>query len=407
MTKAPIKTSTVLAFTMLKIAIWSVSVLTSITGLAISPSLPDIQRRFPQVGLAELDMLISLPNLLLIPFVIIVGKLAQSKSSVTLIRIGSMVFLLAAIGYQFANTFFYLLAVSVFLGLGAGFVVPLAAQLPGVVFQGAERQRQMGICSGISNAAQVICTFLAGWLAGFNWHAPFWVYAIAIIPLLLSPFLRFNVAPKVAPVTPVVSQPVAKGINRKGLAQLMALYFLVMFFNLQIPLNLPFLLAGHHIDTTIAGSLIAIFFLVQALTAFVINTVIRVFRTYTMAVVLVVISGCLLLFPLVTGAGWYYVLAALAGVTGGTIEPLIWNKTAAITSRKQSTVAFGWLMSACYLSIWATPYLIDGAARLLHDEKHSFPFFISGALSLLFALFLLLSRNGLIFGMKNEVKQVG
>lgn len=408
MSKDYLKASPAFSFMMLKLSIWSVSILTSITGLAISPSLPDIQQKFPHVSETVIDMLISLPNLLLIPFVIIVGKLAQSKSSVTLIRIGSMVFILAAIGYQFANSISYLLMVSVFLGLGAGFVVPLAAQLPSVVFQGAERQKQMGICSGISNAAQVICTFMAGWLAAINWHASFWVYSIAIIPLLLSPFLRFSAVPKPsetpASVVSSTTDSLGKeGINRKGLIKLMVLYFIVMFFNLQIPLNLPFLLEGHHIDTTISGSLIAIFFMIQALTAFIINDIIRFFRKYTMAIVLLVISLCLLLLPLVNGEGWYYLLAACAGITGGTIEPLIWNKTSNVTSRKQSTVAFGWIMSSCYLSIWATPYLIDILAHLLHDEKHNFPFFISGILSLVFTLFLFLSRNGTIFGMKNEV----
>lgn len=385
----------------LKLAIWSISILTSITGLAISPSLPAIQKQFPQVGQTELDMLVSLPNLLLIPFVIIAGKLAQRRSSVMLIRIGCLVFLLVAIGYQFANSVLYLQGVSIFLGVGAGFVVPLAAQLPSVVFQGTERQRQLGICSGISNASQVLCTFFAGWLAMFNWHTAFWVYGIAIVPLLLSPFLKINPQPS---NTVVEDTPSAdSGINRKELAKLMLLYFTVMFFNLQIPLNLPFLLAGNHIDTTISGSLIAIFFLVQALTAFVINWSIRLFKSYTMVFALVVISACLLLFPLVKGEMWYYVLAACAGITGGTIEPLVWNKTATVTSRKQSTVAFGWIMSACYLSIWATPYIINLLSRLLHDDKHNFPFFIAGALAAVFTVYLLLNRKGTIFGMKREM----
>lgn len=400
-----------LSFLMLKLSIWSVSILTSITGLAISPGLPDIQKTFPRVSETSIDMLISLPNLFLIPFVIIAGKLAQKKSSVMLIRIGCLVFILSAVAYQFANSIFYLLLVSIILGIGAGFVVPLAAQLPSVIFQGTERQKQMGICSGISNATQVFCTFLAGWLATMNWHTAFWVYSIAVIPLLLSPFLKIsssnNSSPGVTQESADEAEIIGKGgIDRKGLIKLMALYFIVMFFNLQIPLNLPFLLESHHIDTTISGSLVAIFFMVQALTAFVINRIIRLFKKYTMAFVLFVITLCLLLFPLVQGTGWYYLLAAAAGITGGTIEPLIWNKTSNVTSRKQSSLAFGWIMSACYLSIWATPYIVDVFAKLLHDDRHNFPFFIAGALSLLFTLFLFLSRNEAIFGMKNEVAEM-
>ncbi|MEG1586291.1 MAG: MFS transporter [Bacteroidales bacterium] len=402
------------SFLMLKISIWSVSILTSITGLAISPSLPEIQQKFPHVGKTEIDMLISLPNLLLIPFVIIAGKLAQSNSKTLLIRIGTLFFLGAAIAYQFANSISTLLIISILLGLGAGFVVPLAAQLPSVVFRGAERQKQMGICSGISNAAQVLCTFLAGWLATINWHAPFWVYSLAIIPLLLSPFLQIEKYERQQPSSassvtaadpsPVISGLGKSGINIRQLIQLMILYFIVMFFNLQIPISLPFLLSHHHIDTTISGSLISIFFLVQAGSAFLINNIIRCFGKKTMVFALFVISVCLFLFPFVKSVEWYYLLAAFAGITGGTIEPLIWNKTSQVSTPEKSTVAFGWIMSACYLCIWATPYILNLLSDIFHNDLSTFPFFVSGGISILFTVVLLFSQNQTVFGMKREVE---
>lgn len=394
---------------MLMISIWSVSILTSITGLAISPSLPAIQRTFPGVGKTEIDMLISLPTLFLIPFVIIVGRLAQSRSAKGLIQLGTLIFLLSAIAYQFASGIHYLLMVSIMLGVGAGFVVPLAAQLPSAVFTGAERQRQMGICSGISNASQVLCTFFAGWLATINWHYSFWVYGLAVIPLLLSPFLKIKSpgADKTQSVQPSTPNPFADygkdGINKKGLALLMTLYFVVMFFNLQIPISLPFLLSHHHISTEISGILISIFFLVQAVSAFMINTLVKVFRNYTMVFAVGILAVALWLLPFVRSELWYYVLAACAGVTGGTIEPLIWNKTSNLTSLKKSTLAFGWIMSANYMSVWATPYILDLFSHIFHDDLSTFPFYISGIIAVAFTLILLLCRKSVIFGMKDEV----
>lgn len=416
------KTPSIQAFTGMKFAIWSVSIVTSITGLAISPSLPAIQKTFPQASESVLDMLISLPNLLLIPFVIIAGKLAQSKSKMTMIQGGALVFIIAAVLYQFAHSIAILLLISVGLGIGAGLIVPLSAQLPSVVFKGKERQQQLGICSGISNATQVFCTFAAGWLATINWHYSFWVYGIALIPLLLSPFLRYipkftaQVENKTAKtehnntVDPSVSSTLSspkEGIQKNKLVLLMILYFVVMFFNLQIPISLPFLLNHHHLNTEVSGILIAIFFMVQALSAFMINTIIRIFRSYTIFVVILVITVALFLFPMVRGEGWYYVLAACAGITGGTIEPLIWNKTAAITSQKSSTVAFGWIMSACYMSVWATPYLLDFFSKIFKDDLSTFPFYISGGIALLFSVLLLFTRNQQIFGMKDEMKEFG
>ncbi|MEG1617263.1 MAG: MFS transporter [Bacteroidales bacterium] len=400
-------------FLMLKMSVWSISILTSITGLAISPSLPTIQHKFPNVRETEIDMLISLPNLLLIPFVILAGRLAQSRNNVKMIAAGALFFILSAIAYQFANTFTLLLIISIALGMGASMVVPLASQLPSVIFQGKEKQKQLGICSGISNASQVLCTLFAGWLATISWHAPFWVYSIAIIPLIMSPFLRLR--SKLPPLPPPTAEQKSissalippSGINKPKLIQLMVLYFVVMFFNLQIPLSLPFLLSHHHLDAEVSGILISIFFSVQAASAFIINQTIHLFRKKTMVVALFIITVALFLFPFVKGIEWYYVLVALAGVTGGTIEPLIWNKTSNITSPAKSALAFGWIMSACYLSIWATPYILNLLSLVFRDDLSTFPFYISGGMAVLFTIILLFSENSVIFGMKEEVKQIG
>ena len=391
---------------LLNISIWSVSLITSITGLAISPSLPDIQRHFPKIDKSEIDMLISLPAFLLIPFVIISGKMAHSKNNLLFIRLGSIIFIACAIAYQFDNDFNYILFVSVLLGLGGGLVVPLAAQLPTRYYSGIALQKQLGICSGVANGSQVICTFLAGWLATIDWHYPFWVYSIAVIPLLLSPLLSSRKA--LAQYIMIKEKETADvekktSINKVGLLLIMFIYFIVMFFNIQIPLNLPFLLSTNGISTDISGVLISIFFFVQAISAFLINSTIKFFRYYTMAIAVLIIAVILIFLPLIHNYILYYILVSIAGITGGTIEPIVWNKTSHICSHKNSTIAFGWVMSACYLSVFATPYIISIFSKLFHVNNVSFPFIISGIIAFIFSMFLFIKNRSTIFGMKNEV----
>ena len=388
-------------------AIWSVSILINLTGLAITPSLPAIQKQFSGVGRTEIDMLVSLPMLLMIPFVVIAGKLVQSRNAARFIQIGTTVFIAAAVAYQLANTIDVLLLISLLLGLGAGMVVPLAAQLPSRVFTGLELQRQMGICAGISNSSQVAVTFLAGWLATISWHYSFGVYLLAVVPLVLSPFLRLKSLHKEQPSANADSTSIPQAdtswFNKEHLVLLMLLYFTVMFFNLQIPICLPFLLAHHGLNTETGGTLVAIFFMVQAVSAFFISNVIRSLRKKTMVFAVTMIATSLLLFPLVTNEIFYYILAALAGITGGIIEPLVWNKTAKVASPQKSTLAFGWLMSANYFSVWATPYILAFFSKIFNDDLSTFPFYLAGAVAIAFAIFLLFSQNKAIFGMKNEV----
>ena len=49
------------------IAIWSISALTSLPGLAVSPILGDLTKIFPKATDLDIQMLTSLPSLLIIP----------------------------------------------------------------------------------------------------------------------------------------------------------------------------------------------------------------------------------------------------------------------------------------------------------------------------------------------------
>ena len=51
------------------LAIWSISAISSLPGLAISPILGDLTKIFPRATELEIQMLTSLPSLLIIPFV--------------------------------------------------------------------------------------------------------------------------------------------------------------------------------------------------------------------------------------------------------------------------------------------------------------------------------------------------
>ena len=63
------------------LAIWSVSMVVSLPGLAVSPILGRLHRIFGHATDLEIQMLTSLPSLLIIPFVLLAGKLSVSRNS--------------------------------------------------------------------------------------------------------------------------------------------------------------------------------------------------------------------------------------------------------------------------------------------------------------------------------------
>ena len=63
------------------LAIWSVSAIASLPGLAISPILGDLNKIFPKATDLEIQMLTSLPSLLIIPFVLLAASSPSARTS--------------------------------------------------------------------------------------------------------------------------------------------------------------------------------------------------------------------------------------------------------------------------------------------------------------------------------------
>ena len=75
------------------IAIWSVSAVTSLPGLAVSPILGDMNNIFPKASDLEIQMLTSLPSLLIIPFVLLAGHLSTGRNKLLILYEGLAIIL--------------------------------------------------------------------------------------------------------------------------------------------------------------------------------------------------------------------------------------------------------------------------------------------------------------------------
>ena len=163
------------------LAIWSVSAVTSLPGLAVSPILGDLNTIFPSASDLEIQMLTSLPSLLIIPFVLLSGKLSVGRDKLRILVVGLVIFLLSGIACLFIRNITALILVSCILGIGAGMVIPLSTGLVVAYFTGEYRVRQLGYSSSINNLTLVLATALSGYLANIDWHLSFLVYTLPAV----------------------------------------------------------------------------------------------------------------------------------------------------------------------------------------------------------------------------------
>lgn len=404
------------------LAIWSVSLVVNLPGLAVSPMLGNLDKIFPTASDLEIQLLTVLPNLLIIPFVLFSGKLSESRDKVRIVVVGLAIYLAAGILYFFADSMTALILVSCLLGCGCGLVIPLAAGLIADIFVGKYRMQQLGIKSGISNVALVLATFVVGWLNHGNWHLPFLVYLIPAIPLALMVFVR-NVNPtasaKMNTAPPGAASPAAESVSgvavpqpgekvRSGfiigrIAGLTGLYAFTTYAVSIISYYLPFLIQEDHLSSDITGTITALFYLAVFLPGFILPYVIRLFGQRTSLMAAVSIAGGLLLMALAREHFLLYIAALLMGFGYGVFQPVIYDKaTYTVTDGRKSTLALAIVLSVNYIAVAVTPFIVDLFRDIFGTTSNHFPFILNFIFTLLFAVVVLLKRKSFTFRMSDE-----
>lgn len=404
------------------LAIWSISLVVNLPGLAVSPMLGNLDKIFPSASDLEIQLLTVLPNLLIIPFVLFSGKLSESRDKVRIVVIGLSIYLIAGILYFFADSMTSLILVSCLLGCGCGLVIPLAAGLIADTFVGKYRMQQLGIKSGISNMALVLATFVVGWLNRGNWHLPFLVYLIPAIPLVLMVFIRnknpqasakMNSVPPgadsaaVAAVTgvtvPKSGEKVYSGFIIGRILGLTGLYAFTTYAVSIISYYLPFLIQEDHLSSGITGTITALFYLAVFLPGFALPYLIKLFGQRTSLLATISIAGGLLLMAFTHDDFMLYVAAVLMGFGYGVFQPVIYDKaTYTVVNGNKSTMALAIILSVNYIAITVTPFIVDFFRHLFGTSSNHFPFIINFVFTLLFAILVVVKRNTFTFRMSDE-----
>ena len=373
------------------IGIWSVSALTSLPGLAVSPILGELSTIFPHATELDIQMLTSLPSLLIIPFVLLAGKLAEKRDFIRLLRVGLWLFAASGLLYLFSSRMWQLMAVSALLGIGAGLIIPLSTGLISRYFTGEYRVRQFGYSSAITNMTLVVATAVTGYLAEVHWRLPFAVYLLPLISLVLSAYLKKDAASvtikqAAAIIPPIQSTPVISGkygIHIRHLVQLMLFYGLVTYVVLAVTFNLPFLMEAHHFSSGNSGLMISLFFLAIMAPGFMLDSLVKLLGNKTKLYSLLAIAiGLLLIW--ISPTEWLIVPGCiLVGLGYGIIQPLIYDKTVDTATPQKTTLALAFVMVMNYLAILLSPFITDFFQWIFHTGSQEFPFIFNLCITIL------------------------
>ncbi|MBQ5594910.1 MAG: MFS transporter [Alistipes sp.] len=376
------------------IAILSISAIVSLPGLAISPILDDLESIFPHASELEVEMLESLPSLMIIPFMLLSGRWSVRYSKIRLVVLGTAIFLLSGIGSLLSRSLMELIILSAVMGIGAGIIIPLSTGLIVDCFVGEYRVKQLGISSAVNNLTLVLATALTGYLAGIKWYYAFAVYLLPAVTLILIPALS-SATPNLVTQREDDSDAPAS-ISMKRIVALMIFYFMITYCSLVVTFNTSYIAAAQKMSSDVAGWIISLFFLAIMLPGFVLNTIKRALGKATNFWSLVIMGVGLLLMSLPHPRLYTLIIGALlTGFGYGVMQPLIYDKAASCSPPRLATLALSLVMAVNYLAILVAPFIMDVVDRLFHASQHTFAFLFNGVVTLIMALLSLRGRGGL------------
>ncbi|WP_455628059.1 MFS transporter [Parabacteroides chinchillae] len=388
------------------VGIWSISALNALPGLAVSPILGKLAVIFPESTELDIQMLSSLPSLLIIPFIILAGKLNEKVNTIWLLQSGLIIFALSGVLYLLSDKMWQLIAVSALMGIGSGLIVPLSTGLISKFFIGAYRTKQFGLSSAITNVTLVIATVVTGYLAEINWHLPFAVYLLPIVSIVLSFYLKNNMD-KVEPATvseKTMSVPSGQviiegklGVDIKKLIQIMLFYGLATYLVIIISFNLPFLMKEYKFTSGNSGLMISLFFLAIMAPGLMLNQIVGLLRNKTKFYSLLSIAVGMALI-VVSRTEWLIGMGCiLIGLGYGVIQPIAYDKTTRTAIPKKVTLALAFVMSMNYLAILSCPFIIDFFQSMFDIKSQQFAFIFNGCIALIAAVLAYVKRDSFLF----------
>ncbi len=408
------------------LAIWSLSLAVDLPGLAVTPIEGSLRSIFPDATDLKIQLLTVLPNLVIIPFVLLSGKLSETKHKILVITLGTILYIVAGALSIFSNSLTSLIWLSCLLGAGCGLILPFSTGLIADVFTGKYRTKQMGIISAIGNIALVGATFVVGFLAAKSWHLPFLVYLIPLVSLVLIPFLKkipqsdydqpaADAAGKTAAKAPVTVPAVdADGFSTKGQSVkggfyigrtiwLLLAYFFFVFATSVPAYYLPNLMPEYHMSTEEVSTVTSVFYLAMFVIGLFVTGTMKIFRKSTFIFATALIVGGFLLFIFTRSLPVYIIASALVGLGNGLAQPIFYTKaTQLVVSPSKSTLSLAYLQVANYVAISLVPVLISFFEKIFSTTSNLFPFIITGIFVAIVLVVTIIRCNHFVFGIHKQ-----
>lgn len=166
-------------------AILSLSMANAFVGTGISPALETIRNNF--VGAPDLliQMIVSLPSLMVIVVSFVFSAMSRRISMRGLCLIGLGLYTAGGLLGGVCSSIVTMIITRIIIGIGYGILMPLSIGMLPYFYEVDEQQKLNGKVVIWSSIASIICMIVAGYLASISWRMVFLVYLFGIPCIVL------------------------------------------------------------------------------------------------------------------------------------------------------------------------------------------------------------------------------
>lgn len=268
---------------MFKVAMLSIALLLQIPAV-ISPTLPLIGETFTQQSLAQIELISTVSNFGILLFVLLSGFVIRYLGTYRTIIVGIGLALVAGLVPVFSENYTVILASRFLLGGGIGLFNGLSYSLILRIYTGDMQKQLLGFQGAVATLGMTALTFVVGALVGLGWHTVFWVYLVALIPLVLMLIFGREIG-RLADAVGDDAQPKIKektnfGVMRHGMQA-----FIVFTFFAATQLKITSVLTDTGAGTAAtAASLLGVATLIGILVSIIYGSIYKVLKRFTMPV---------------------------------------------------------------------------------------------------------------------------
>lgn len=347
---------------MTRITVLSLSLLTVMSGAAVSPAVADIVAYFPDASVLLGRMVLTTPALTIIPMALITGILSSRINRKRLLYAGIFFYIIGGAGGGLATSIPFLLSMRAVLGIGVGILMPLSIGIIADLWSGHEKIKIMGLASASTNLGGIISTLLSGILAVLSWRASFLIYLLGVPVWLLVMFFMPEQHPE-----PAQNRQVERGTVFLGYYVLWGLaMFLLMAAFYTIPVNIALYIQEHGLgDSRMAGLAMAAMTASSFLTGLVFGRLNKIIGTWLPVLSLSMFALSfygLSAFPSVKPL---FCNLVLNGIGFGILVPSIMNGVTKKAGQSSGTAGTSVVTSFLFAGQFASPLITGGASALL------------------------------------------